>query len=329
MSLPAPVDHVALRALIKYISAVHSVPYKQISSGTGFDESGVKNYANDKSSRSLRASEMYSAFSRRCSEIILERRGIQLDDYAIHILQHIFGHAWLQSANIRLPPGGIDQPLDEALAKWLSISQDEADEVELRYRGLWMVLRASSYPIPEGEPAMPDLSEFSCSLLNIRPRAVAAGTLCDFRWYQLGKGRERDERRVFEGYVIPSVDRIEFLGRATTRHKMLTMMVWRFSSNPELHDHASVASGISLTLKTSGGPVGARIRAFFVENSDKLQGAEFEALKNAQLNQIGVIPADLARSHIPLDQAQQTMSYLAEYRPIVGFLPLKDSNLEE
>ena len=64
MALPAPVDHVALRALIKYMSAVHNIPYKSICNGTNFDESIVKNYTNDKSSRSVRASEMYIAFCR-------------------------------------------------------------------------------------------------------------------------------------------------------------------------------------------------------------------------------------------------------------------------
>jgi len=315
-----------LRALVKYMSAVHNIPYKSISGGTKFDESSVKNYANDKSSRSLRANEMYAAFCGSCAEIISERTEIQLDDFVIHILLHLFGEKWVESAKIKLSPSGRGQAIDETLAKWLAISGDEMDEVELRYRGLWVVLRASS---SSGDvPQRSELKEISYSLLNIRPRGVIGGTLCDFRWYHLGKGRERDERRVFEGFVIPNVDRIEFLGRVTTRHKLLSLMVWRFTSDPEFRDHATVASGVSLSLNTSGGPVGARVRAFFVENSDTLQGTEFESLKNAQLNQVGVGPADSLQSHIPLDQVQATLSYLSEYKPIVGFFPAEDDASE-
>ena len=329
MGLPTPVDHVALRALVKYLSAVHGIPYKLISSGTGFDESSVKNYANDKSSRSQRASEMYGAFAKRCSEIVLDRGEIHLDDYVMGILRHLFGDTWMQSANLKLPLVRHDHPLDGTLANWLSISADEIDEVEQRYRGLWTILRASSFPVSEDHASPIELREFNCSLLNIRPRAVRGGALCDFRWYHLGKGRERDEGRVLEGYVIPNIDRIEFLGRVTTRHKLLSLMVWRYSSNAELRAHAGVASGISLSLNTSGGPVGARFRAFFVENSDTAQGAEFEALKNSRLNEIGVMSTETAQSLIPPDQVAATMSYLGEYRPIIGYLPSKGNQSEE
>ena len=326
--VPSPADHVALRALMKYMSGVLSIPYKSMSSGTKFDESSVKNYTNDKSSRSLRATEMYAAFSGRCAEIIVERKGdIRLDGFVVHILQHLFGDDLLRSARIKLPAAHQDQALDETLARWLSISRDEADEVELRYKGLWRCFRASSFPNGSDQTSRPDLREVNYSLLNIRPKDVTGGTLCDFRWYYLGRGRERDERRVFEGFVIPNVDRVEFLGRVTTRHKLLTLMVWRFTSNPELRDHAKVASGVSLSLNTSGGPVGARMRALFVEESEALEGDEFEALKNRQLSEIGVKPIASMASLVPADQLQNTVSYLGEDKPIVGFFPTQD--LEE
>jgi hypothetical protein len=274
--VPTPADHVALRALMKYMSGVLSIPYKSISSGTTFDESSVKNYTNDKSSRSLRATEMYAAFSGRCAALILERKGdIQLDDFVVHILRHLFGDEMLVVAGVKPLLGHQHHALDETLSRWLAISPDEADEVELRYKGLWQCFRASSFPNSGDHANRTELKEVNCSLLNIRPKAVSGGTLCDFRWYYLGRGREKDERRVLEGFVIPNVDRVEFLGRVTTRHKLLTLMVWRFTSNPELRDHAKVASGVSLSLNTSGGPVGARMRAFFVDESEKVGGDEF------------------------------------------------------
>jgi hypothetical protein len=312
---------------MKYMSGVLSIPYKSISSGTGFDESAVKNYTNDKSSRSLRASELYSAFSARCGEIIAERaRDIQLDDFAVAILHHLFGDKWLESAEIKLLANLRDPAFDDTLAKWLAVSRDDTDEVELRYSGLWSVLRASSLQ-NAGDPAA-GAEEVSCSLLNIRPRSVIGGTLCDFRWYSLGKDRERDERRVFEGFVIPNVDRIEFLGRLTTRHKLLTLMVWRFTSNPEVRHHAKIASGISLSLTGSGRTVGARVRAFAIDNSENLQADEFEALKSAHLNEIGVRPIDSLGSLIPADQVPSTLSFLAEHRPIAGFSPSRDEILD-
>lgn len=323
--VPAPADHVALRALMKYMSSVLGIPYKSISSGTPFDESTVKNYTNDKSSRSLRAAEMYTAFSRRCATIISERgQDIRIDDFVVFILEHLFGDEWLESADIKLPMRHRDQPLDDSLTKWLAISPDESIEVEQRYAGLWRCFRTAS-PMAAGEQKpRSDLREVYISLLNIRPRSIIGGTLCDFRWYYLGRGREKDERRVFEGLVIPNVDRIEFLGRGTTRHKLLTMMVWRFTSNPELRDHAKVASGVSLSLHTSGGPVAARMRAFFVEDSQDSSGDAFEALKERALADIGVKPIDALAALVPPDQLESTVAYLGEYPPIVGFVPAKD-----
>ena len=283
----------ALRALMKYMSSVLSIPYKSVSSGTPFDESTVKNYTNDKSSRSLRAAEMYTAFSARCAAIIAERGAdIRVDDFVVFILQHLFGDDWLASARIKLPAAQRGQSLDDSLAEWLAISSDESAEVELRYTGLWRCFRASSLPAGSDQKSRSDLREVNHSLLNIRPRSIAGGTLCDFRWYYLGRGREKDERRVFEGFVIPNVDRIEFLGRVTTRHKLLTMMVWRFTSNPELREHAKVANGVALSLNTSGGPVGARMRAFFVDGQPALLG---RCLRGAAERRLGRDRRDAGR----------------------------------
>ena len=48
---------------MKYMSSVLSIPYKSISSSTPFDESAVKNYTNDKSSRSLRRARCTAHFA--------------------------------------------------------------------------------------------------------------------------------------------------------------------------------------------------------------------------------------------------------------------------
>lgn len=324
--VPAPADHVALRTLMKYMSSVLSIPYKSISTGTPFDESSVKNYTNDKSSRSLRAAEMYTAFSQRCATIIAERGdGVQIDEYVLFILRHLFGDGWLELANLKLPTRNGGHALDAGLTKWLAISPEESGEVEQRYAGLWRCVRASSFPTGGDQKSRSGLREVNTSLLNIRPRSIAGGVLCDFRWYYLGRGRERDERRVFEGFVIPNVDRIEFLGRVTTRHKLLATMVWRFTSNPELREHAKVASGVALSLNTSGGPVGARMRAFFVDGSEASTGDAFEALKERALDDIGVKPVEALETLIPADQVQSAMTYLGEYPPIVGFVPVTDA----
>jgi hypothetical protein len=321
--VPDSADHVALRALLKYMSGIMGIPYKSICAGTKFDESSVKNYANDKSSRSLRASEMHQVFSEKCASLLAASAGAgQLDDYVIYILKRLFGEEWLREASIHLPAGTGQGQMGRSLAQWLGISPEDTGEMEKRYCGLWTVLRASSLPAPES--TRPEMKEISYSLLNIRPRSISGGALCDFRWYSLGKGWEKDEKRVIEGYVIPNIDRIEFLGRVSTRYKLLVMMVWRFVSNPEVHEHAKVASGVSLSLNTSGGPVAARMRAFFVESSDELQGEEFGGLKNKYLNEIGVKPADLLPSLIPAEQVERTMISLAEYKPIVGFFPAQD-----
>ena len=122
----------------------------------------------------------------------------------------------------------------------------------------------------------------------------------------------------FEGYVLPNVDRLEFLGRAENRQD-LTPMVWRFMSNPDIAEHADVSDGLSLALNTSGLPVAARIRAFFVPGSERLAGPEFEALRDAELQKIGVRLIQSSDQVVPADQLAETVRYLTEFKPIVGF----------
>jgi hypothetical protein len=105
-------------------------------------------------------------------------------------------------------------------------------------------------------------------------------------------------------------------------------MVWRFSPDPELRDHAMVASGICLSLTSSGRPVVARVRALFVEDSESLQGDEFEALKKVHLNEIGVKPIEFLDSLLPPDQLQSTLAFLTEHKPIAGFSSTRDEMLE-
>ena len=80
-----------------------------------------------------------------------------------------------------------------------------------------------------------------------------------------------------------------------------------------------------MSVNTSGGPVGARMRAFFVEDSPLSSGDAFEALRNAALGEIGVMPVGAMESLIPPDQVQSTAAYLGEYPPIVGFAQAKDA----
>jgi hypothetical protein len=207
------------------------------------------------------------------------------------------------------------EPLDRVIARWADVSPILTEDVGIRYRGLWRIVRASTRPTAAEQADHFEPKEISCSLLNIRPTDVGQGTLCDFRWYYLGRGRPPNERLQYEGLVIPNVDRLEFFGRATNRNDLLTLMIWRFISNPEINDHAELADGVALSVNTAG----ARVRAFFVEGSEQLTGAEFDALKNTELQKIGVRLLDSSHHIIPPHRLRETEHYLREYKPIVGF----------
>jgi hypothetical protein len=315
-----PADHVALRALIKYMSRVLGVGYKEIANAAHSNESAVKNYVNDKSTTAPKAAEAYAGLFTGCASLIATRLGAAAPDpFLIGALTHLFGDVWLRSKGIRVAAAPGDQPADQALARWARASQRRTEEVEARYNGLWRIVRASTHPNSAERARHFEPREINCSLLNIRPRNVGGGTLCDFKLYYLGRGRSRHERLGFEGFVIPNVNRLEFFARATNHHNLLTLMVWRFLSNPEIKEHVDVSDGLSLALNTSGAPVAARIRAFFVAGSERLAGDDFEALKDAELLKIGVRPMQSSDQVIPADQLDETVRYLKEYQPIVGF----------
>ncbi|MDE2133938.1 MAG: hypothetical protein KGJ49_05005 [Alphaproteobacteria bacterium] len=324
---PSAADHLALRFLIKYLSQMLGVGYKTVADGTGFTESTVKNYVNDKSTTSKAAAEMYAGFAKRCAALIMERpQPGPFHDYAVHLLVHLYGSEWLKSARIAASASmQAEPPPDVIFANWLGITDDNIAHAESRFRGLWRVVRPSS-PVASHRD-MSEVREVNYSLLNIRPRSVNSGKLCDFRWYYLGQGREKDEYDVFEGFVIPNVNRIEFLGRALDGYALLTLMVWRFRPNREILGHVRVASGQALSLNTFGAPVSARVRAFFVEQSDQLSGRKFDTLKNDEVDAIGVAPLDSLRARVPADQHDKTVHYLSD-RPIVGFFSGQDDTSE-
>jgi hypothetical protein len=316
-------DHCALRGLIKYMSRTLGVGYKEIARDANTNESAVKNYANDKSTTARRAAETYAELHAACAKLVAVRLGAAAPDpYLIGALTHLFGEAWVRSKGLRAAGAPLDEPVDRALGRWAHVAESNTREVEARYRGLWRVVRASTPAIPTSpaqRAATFEPKEINCSLLNIRPREVGGATLCDFRLYYLGRGRRHHERLRFEGYVLPNVDRLEFLGRAENRHDLLSLMVWRFLSNPDIAEHAADCDGLSLALNTSGWPVAARIRAFFVAGSELLLGSEFDALRDTELEKIGVRPIKSSGHVIPAEQLEETVRYLKEYEPIVGF----------
>ena len=324
---PSAADHVALRALMKYMSNVLRIPYKSFEDAN-FNESSVKNYTNEKSNQSEVAREMFNAFSPKCAQLLVERRSrdVRLDEFVVHILRHLYGDDWLKSAAIELPAASVGpQAPDQAFAHWLGIPEERTGYIETRYCGLWRVFRVSSPSPATGDAqSRPERIEINCSLLNIRPRSVRKGALCDFRWYYLGRGHERDEYSTFEGCVIPNIDRIEFLGRPTTGYPLLSLMVWRYTFNPEISNHAQVTSGVSLSLNTSLRPVGARVRAYFLGKSDELPSTAFDALKNQELNAIGVGSIESLKELIPAAQFEETQRYLTRYNPILGISPAPD-----
>jgi hypothetical protein len=317
---PTAADHVALRALIKYMSRALGITYKKIAQEAKSNESAVKNYANDKSTMAGPAAELYTQLFGPCASLVAEKlKSAAPDPFLIGALTHLFGAAWVRARGVQAPASPDDEPPDRAFGRWAHVWPHGTEEVEARYCGLWRVIRASTRPTPAEQSAQLDLKEINCSLLNIRPRAVAGGTMCDFKWYYLGRGRQHDERLVFEGFVFPNVDRLEFFGRAANRHDLLSLMVWRFASNPDIKQHAEVSEGLSLSVNTSAGPVAARVRAFFVPGSETLADADFEALKDAEMPKIGVWPMRSSDGLIPPGRLAETAAYLNEYKPIVGF----------
>jgi hypothetical protein len=320
---PSAKDHVALRALMKYMSSVLGIPYKSFASQK-FSENQVKSYTNDRTNRNEPSRQMFRAFSSKSADILASKRqDLQLDDFVLHILRHLQGDNWLTSNGFE-PTATVPaaQSPDQALTNWLGISEEKIRYIERRYCGLWRVFRMSSPPAIPDPQARPERPEINYSLLNIRSRSVKNGALCDFRWHYLGWRHEWDEFRTIEGWVVPNVDRIEFVGRPDS--PILSLMVWGYTFNPELVSHAEVTRGMSLSLNTALEPVSARVRSFFLNNTDKLTGDEFNAKREEELKAIGVHSIETMRNLIPANQFEETQRFLQQFKPIVGISPSPD-----
>ena len=317
--VPEPEDHVALRALLKYMSNVLKVGHKTIATDEpGLTENAVKSYANEKSSASKTAKEQFASLKRRCGVLIMDHKHQPLVPFVFEILRHLYGDAYIRAGGFSAGSHTAQAMIDTALARWHEVARDEIEEVERRYAGLWRVFRPSSPTGGNAGSGVPQTSEFNYSLLNIRPRSVNGSALCDFKWYYLGHGQELDERRTFEGFVLPNGDRIEFLGRITRgRSRPFALMVWRFNVDPELTSHAEVSQGMSLSLNTTIDPIGARVRAFFVKQSHEVHDSDFVALRDAELDGIGVKTLESVKDLIPADQFQRTVNYPSRFEPII------------
>jgi hypothetical protein len=313
-------DHVVLRALVKYMSRVLGITYKELADAADTNESAVKNYANDKSTTAPRAAQTYTALFGASARLVAGKLGAAPGPFLVGALTHLFGEAWVRSRGIRMSGAGSpEEPADRALARWARVSQRRTEEVEFRYRGLWRVVRASTDAGVAGRAGRFELTDINCALLNIRPRTVGRRSLCDFQLFYLGRDRRPHERQVFEGFVIPTGDRLEFLARAQNRSNLLTLMVWHFQSDPKAEGHAAVSDGLTLALNTLGRPLAARVCAFFVPGSERAAGDDFEALREAELEKVRVRALGESGGVIPADRLEETVRYLSEYRPVVGF----------
>jgi hypothetical protein len=315
---PTAADHVALRALIKYMSSVLGIPYKIICAETNISEHDVKNYTNDKTYKSEASKSSFHELANGCADILQKRGLSDIDRFVIDILLHLFGNHWLVSAG-----GGYEQAPDDIFLNWLRVSPEELDRVEAQYRGLWRIFRAWTPVTMASEAWTPaKMVEFDYSILDIRPRrSIEKTELCSFRWYYSGKHYEPGEYGSIEGLVIPNNDRIEFLGHGTSWQKSLSLMVWRYPANPEIRPHAEVSNGISLSFGSTGNPVATRVRAVFIEKSNKLTNSDFEALRRDELSQIGVRSMESLRLILPEDQLDRTLQFISDTKPIYGFFP--------
>jgi hypothetical protein len=315
--VPSPTDHIALRTLIKYLSTVCGIPYKMMCRNSRYNESTVKNYTNDKATRTSTSAVMFRELLRQCSDIIRDTPiKFGRDEYIVHIMSHLFGDKWLESIGIKLDV----QALDITIAKWLDLSGQELSEVEKRYTGLWRVLRPA-FRQHDGSSEDGKLRGINLSLLNVNSRNIGDTRLCSFQWYYLGEGREYDEYSVIEGFVIPQLDQIEFFGRVSSRYKLLSLMSWSFAPYSELRNHAETAYGIAMLANTPAGPISTRLRGFFIKGSDEVFADELSVLREKELRGIGHRSIESVRPLLPLGQFDRTLRYLAEDKPIVSFRP--------
>ena len=303
------------------MSLVLKISYKQISHA----ESKVKNYANNKSIRDEKLSALYQEYGKVCAELIARRATeLQADEYAKSLLRFLFGEQWMKTNGFEIPSAPQPLTLNDTLTNWLGINDDQSAEIERRYCGLWRIMRASSPPRSQASGRQFQAEDINYSLLNIRPRSLSKGRLCDFRLHYRGRHDEDDETREFSGFVIPNMDRLEFLGRLDGERKLMTLMMWRFAPNPEQTDHSHVANGIALSLNSDAMPIGAHIRAFFIEGSERLDG--FDELRDSEKKRIGVHARQKLQNVIPQDHFDRTIEYLSEYEPIVGMHAARRNN---
>ena len=321
--VPTAVDHLALRSLLRYMSLILKIPYKSISD----NDSQIKNYANNKSIKDRKLQLLFKEYSQAAAEALVPHiQKLQSDEYGLFLAKYMFGEEWLGQNGVHVVDRSRPPALNDALMHWLEVEDTEAVQVEQRYRGLWRVMRASSAgrrqpPTPEAE-----LKDINYSLLNIRPRDLSPGGLCEFRWYYRGRFSERDETRVFSGFAVPNIDRLEFFGRLQNRHRPLILMSWRFTPNAESIEHTEVANGISLSLNSDTAPVAAHIRAFFIPTSDQREGEAFDQLLDTERKRIGVHPKEALKNEIPPEDYERTIAYLSQHEPMVGFHPSQGHN---
>ncbi len=322
-----PEDHLALRALLKYMSGALGIQYKVVCLETTFAENDLKAYANEKALRGQRQQAIFEAVSVSAAKLLPTHvRRIRDKSYILHIARELFGDTWLKQQGIEIPDTTGEVAIDRSLAAWLGVSEEETADVERDLSGLWRVVRASSPPGRVDAGSQSELAEINYSLLNIRPRHVGGNTLCDFYWYYRGRGGESGDERVSEGFVIPTADRVEFLAKPSGRFNMLSLMAWSYATNPDRQNHIPVANGIALTTNSSNNPVGAHVRAFFIANSDKLGGEEFKTLRDLERADIGVKSTSFLAGLISADQYQRTVDHLQRSKPIIGFVPFRGNN---
>jgi hypothetical protein len=303
MGAPGAADHIALRTLVKYLSSVEGIPYKLVGDGTHLREEHIKAYVNDKAIKGNRLTDIFVSLSQRCAEIVAQRGlAARQPDFIIGIEEHLFGESWLASVGLDRKGSGFER----ALARWLDTPDSEIGYFEDRYAGLWRVVRPMTSD--RRSRTMKSVKEFNFSLLNIRPRKTAQGTLPNFRWYVATELHHRYS--VIEGSVIPQFDSLGFLGRISARHRLLTLMSWASNFDPDLVErHAESAFGIALSSDAIGRPIMTRLQAFFVPDSARYSDRELEEMRLDEMRHIGIVSADVAKRSIPAEQWDRLIDY--------------------
>jgi hypothetical protein len=323
-------DHVALRSLLKAMSALLGIPYKLVADRAGLKEQQIKSYANEKAMRGEKQQQVFEAVTKSVSELLPSHvEQIKEKTYILHILLQLLGSAWLKQNGLELATLETDAPPDRGLVKWLNVLDQETAEVERSFSGLWRIIRSATPSSRDEIGAVFKLTSVNYSLLNIRPRHIGGNSLCDFRWYYRGRGGEAGDVRVSEGFVVPTTDRVDFLAKPSGPHSnMLSLMSWSYTMNTERPEHIDAANGIALTINSSNNPLGAHLRAFFISGSDSIEEQNFVTLRDVERATIGVKTTEELRALVPVDQYDRTIAYLQHFKPIVGFVPGTGDNYD-